>query len=490
MRFNMNGPQKRLYNQMWYRNVIPKARQLGMTTFIQLFILDRCLFEDNTNAGIIAHTAADARKFFDEKIKYAYDNLPAEIKAYRPATNDNAGELKFSNGSRITVGVSLRSGTLQYLHVSEFGKLCAENPLRAQEVIAGALNTVTAGMFIFVESTAEGSSGHFADMVKRARALTRDLTPLDYKLHFFPWWQDPSYALHGVNIPLPEKMKDYFKQLEAEHDIELTDPQRMWYVIKAEEQGEKMRQEFPATIDEAFEKLLKGAILAVQMRKVRGEGRICDLPIVRGIPVNTFWDLGRNDNNVIWLHQHVAPWDHFIGYYKYRLVDLSHYVEWLGEWRQEHGAVFGRHYLPHDVDVTDLSSLNNESRREILERLGLKPIVKVDRIQSLNDGIEMLRNSLSTCKFDEKACAEGIEDLENYAWTWDKEFQQFRQTPMKNGHQHGADGLRQFAQGFKGSQTSFADQLAKATGQGGKRAYQGKKGRNNPLTNPSTDHVV
>ncbi len=484
----MNQAQVRLYNEMWYRNLIPKARQLGMTTFIQIFILDRCLFNDNTNAGVIAHTAGDARKFFDEKIKYAYDNLPSEIRAFRPATNDNAGELKFSNGSRITVGVSLRSGTLQYLHVSEFGKLCADNPLRAEEVVTGALNTVAPGLFVFVESTAEGSTGHFADMVKRARNRNRDLTDIDYKVHFFPWYEDPEYQLSG-NVPIPPEMQDYFAQLKAEHAIVLTLPQQRWYVVTAETQGEKMRQEYPTTIDEAFEKLLKGAILAVQMNAARKEGRICELPIVRGAPVNTFWDLGRNDNTAIWFHQRIDGWDHFINYYKYRLVDLSHYVDILVELRNQHKWVYGRHYLPHDVDNTDLSSLHNESRRDILERLGVKPITVVERIKNLNDGIEMLRNSMSKCKFDQNRCAEGIEDLENYAWRWDKEFQQFRKTPTDNGHQHGADALRQFAQAYKGDISSFTQQLATLGSTGRGRAYA-ETNSVHPLINPSTDHVV
>ena len=80
VRFNAWPEQRDLYENMWYLNIVLKARQRGMTTFIQLFMLDRCLFNADTSAGVIAHTTKDAAAFFDTKIKFAYDNLPADLK--------------------------------------------------------------------------------------------------------------------------------------------------------------------------------------------------------------------------------------------------------------------------------------------------------------------------------------------------------------------------------------------------------------------------
>ncbi|MDA9090794.1 terminase, partial [Porticoccaceae bacterium] len=66
VKFKPNWAQKQLFNKMWYLNIILKARQLGMTTFIQLFMLDVCLFNDNQTAGVIAHNREDAEDFFDK----------------------------------------------------------------------------------------------------------------------------------------------------------------------------------------------------------------------------------------------------------------------------------------------------------------------------------------------------------------------------------------------------------------------------------------
>ena len=165
--FKLNWAQELLYTNMWYCNVVLKARQLGISTFICLLFLDRCLFNSNQSAGIIAHTLEDAQQLF-RRVKFAYDSLPEPIREKIKADNDTSQMLKFSNGSSLRVGTSLRSSTFQFLHISEFGKICAKYPDKAQEIVTGSLNTVAPGQYIFIESTAEGKDGYFYDICKRA----------------------------------------------------------------------------------------------------------------------------------------------------------------------------------------------------------------------------------------------------------------------------------------------------------------------------------
>lgn len=68
-------------------------------------------------------------------MKFAYDNLPDIMKQMVSVSTDNTNELSFSNGSRIQVGTSFRSGTLQFLHISEFGKICLKYPERVREIV-------------------------------------------------------------------------------------------------------------------------------------------------------------------------------------------------------------------------------------------------------------------------------------------------------------------------------------------------------------------
>jgi hypothetical protein len=53
--FRLNWAQEALLDGLHHQNVILKARQLGFTTFIQLFMLDACLFNSNIRTGTIAH---------------------------------------------------------------------------------------------------------------------------------------------------------------------------------------------------------------------------------------------------------------------------------------------------------------------------------------------------------------------------------------------------------------------------------------------------
>ena len=477
VQFKPNWAQKALYNGMWFLCIILKARQLGMTTFIQLFILDRCLFNDNVNAGVIAHNKEDAEAFFQDKIKFAYDRLPNDLKSQLHAVSDSTRHLRFSNGSQIRVGTSMRSGTYQYLHVSEFGKMCAKFPEKAREVITGSLNTVAAGQFVFIESTAEGPFGEFYEMCRRFEDLTKaeeqgsvSFTEMDYKFFFFPWFKHPDYQLdHKTEIP--DRLMVYFQDLEREHGIELTDPQKWWYVKKEGEQGQQMKQEYPSTPAEAFERMIEGAIYGTQMRKARHDRRITKLPIERGVPVNTFWDLGRNDVNAIWFHQLVGARNHFINYYEYRLVDLTHYVHKLQELKEEFGWHYGGHFLPHDVEVTDISSASNRSRKQVLQDAGLRPINVVPKIKHLNNGIELCRRKFDSCWFDEERCEIGLRALAGYQYVYDDLHKTFRQTPQHDWASNGADAFRQFAQGFRGANASFKEQLAEFGVESNPRKY-------------------
>jgi hypothetical protein len=47
----MNTAQAALYHEMHNQNVILKARQRGFTTFVQLLLLDACVFNSDVRAG-------------------------------------------------------------------------------------------------------------------------------------------------------------------------------------------------------------------------------------------------------------------------------------------------------------------------------------------------------------------------------------------------------------------------------------------------------
>ena len=78
------------------------------------------------------------------------------------------------------------------------------------------------------------------------------LNKLDYKFHFFPWWEQEEYKLEKDNIKIDSEYKEYFKELENEHNIYLSDAQKKWYINKSNQLKEKIYREYPSYWQEAF----------------------------------------------------------------------------------------------------------------------------------------------------------------------------------------------------------------------------------------------
>lgn len=444
--FRMNEAQGRLVADLHGRDIILKARQIGFTTLICIVSLDECLFNPDWRAAIIAHKQDDARSIFDTKVKFPYDSLPDQLKARIFPTRDSMDTLALSNNSTLEVKVSARSGTYQRLHISEFGKICAQFPAKAREIVTGSLPAASEGQ-ITIESTAEGQEGRFFEMCQEARAKTGPLSPLEYKFHFFPWWQEPAYRANPKFAVITSEDRDYFAKLAAE-GIALDEEQKAWWVLTEKQQGGDMLREYPATPDEAFEQAIDGAIFARQLSHARKHNHIGTFPFDPNYPVNTFWDIGKNDLNVIWLHQHIRRRSRFIGYYENSGELISHYIGWLRDWAKERGAAFGDHHLPHDADRSaDQFNLSGNTRLETMADLDFYPRI-VRRVTDKWAAIETARRAFASCDFDETACATGIRRLAHYRKEWDEARGAWRQKPLHDDNSNAADGFMTFSSGW------------------------------------------
>lgn len=451
--FVMNEDQERFIRERHGFDIVLKARQKGFTTVIQLDMLDDCLFVPNTSAGVIAHNLTDAEAFFADKIKFAYDGLPPEFRGFVSATNDTVRSLKFSNGSSIRVGTSLRSGTLQRLHVSEYGKLCAKFPEKAREVKSGAFNTVQVGQSITVESTAEGHAGHFYEITKAAQDRAKagcELTPLDFKFHFAPWWTSPEYELEGSVVETTQHV-EYFEQLERAAGITLNRLQRNWYIKKAEQQGADMKREYPSTPEEAFEASIEGAYFATEMAKMREQGRICRIPIMNK-PVNVSWDLGVGDAMALTFTQEIGPEFRVIDYYENSGEGFEHYARVLNG----KPYIYGKHRFPHDGDQRSLG-LVAKTKKQWAEEAGINPIDIVPRIPSEAAGIEASRALLPSVWIDEERCARLIACLDNYRKEWDDKLATWKTAARHDEFSHGYKSFETAAVAPKAVKTAKID---------------------------------
>lgn len=447
--FVPNAAQCDFKKHMTHLNIILKARQLGFSTFIDIMGFDLAFWTENKEVVIQAQDREAAEKLFEEKIQFPYDNLPESVKAFNPRVKSNTRQMKFENGSTVRVVVSARSGTVNFLHISEFGKICAKFPDKARETVTGSLNTVASGQFIFIESTAEGREGAFYDMTQasiKQKLQGKKLTPNDYSFHFYPWYKEPTYIADPESVIISDKEHNYFNKIESEEYILISPEQRAWYCIKKVTQGEDMKREFPSTPKEAFEQSIKGAYFADDMSKARGEGRLTKIKYDPRLPVYTFWDIGR-DTTSIWFMQfnRVDNEYRFINYMSDINRSLQYYVKEMAKL----GYVLDSHYLPHDAEVTSLDNPDEISRADVLRGLGLT-IHVVPRVKKKLNAIQASRDILPSCWFDEEQCKEGIKGLDHYRCEWDDKLGAFkREIPFHDWASHPADSFQQFAMGFK-----------------------------------------
>lgn len=441
--FLMNESQVRLYKDMWWLNVILKDRQRGFSTFVAIFMLDSCLFTPFTQCGIIDLTLDDAKKKLG-KLKFGWETMAPQLRDRFPLTTDAKETLEWANKSRVDVSTSHRGGTLQILHVSEFGKIAARKPDVAKEIKTGAFNTVATGCFQFVESTGEGQEGEFFDICKRSEDLAKQkarLTPLDFKFHFFAWWMGNENELPPDFVSVPQHVTEYLDKLEGEIGRKLSPSKRAWYAKKSEQQGDLMKREFPSTPKEAFEAAIDGAYWSTAMSRMRLEGRITRVPYDSGFPVDTLWDLGMDDSMTIWFRQRVGMQNRIIDYYEHSGEGLDHYARVLNE----KGYLYGTHYWPHDGEVRELGLSGGMTRKEKAEELRIKPITIVSRprdIEAVLNQIEQARHLLATCWIDEAKCAQGIKCLDGYKREWDEKLGSFKRSPLHNWASHGASAFR------------------------------------------------
>ena len=459
MPFKPNRTQRRFLKKLHYRNIILKARQLGFTTLVCMLWLDYALFNENVNCGIVAQSDTAATAFFRDKVKFAYEHLDPELKEMFPLRADSSNELIFDhNGSSIRVATSFASATLHRLLVSEYGKICAQYPEKANEIVIGTLPTVPENGITIIESTGEGSEGDFHARVKIARKLQQEeKTPTikDFVLHFYPWFIDDTYEMEPEGVIITPEDNAYFAKIEQEMEAKINIRKRAWYVSTRENgfSGDeiKMYSQYPSTPDEPFFVSSEGNYFIKEMAAVRKTKRICRIPQL-DVPVNTFWDVGNSDGCAIWFHQQIGMEHRFVDYYEGHGETLAHYYREL----QNKEYIFNKHFLPHDANHKRLSD-NNKSIKEMLEDLGLRNVEIVSKISDLETGILITKKNFPMAYFDEVTCKDGINRLDNYKRKWNAKDGRWGTEPNKaNGCSEGADAFRQWAQAQEAGDVTMA----------------------------------
>jgi len=200
---------------------------------------------------------------------------------------------------------------------------------------------------------------------------------------------------------------------------------------KAEMSEDQYAQEFECS----FEAAIVGAYYGREMADVEKEKRIASVPWDAAVPVHTSWDLGIGDSTAIWFLQAVGKEVHAIDFVENNGVGLDWYCKEL----RDRPYTYGSHVLPHDASARELGT--GKTRVETLESLGLKDI-RVQPIQSVDDGINATRLLLRRMWFDGNKCARGVEALRQYRRKYDEKRKTFLPHPLHDWTSHPADALR------------------------------------------------
>lgn len=192
----------------------------------------------------------------------------------------------------------------------------------------------------------------------------------------------------------------------------------------------------------SFNAAILGAFYALEMAKVRNEGRIdpaLECPV--GIQVHRAWDLGVGDDTSIWWFASVGGQVFVLDHYASSGVGLEHYAEVIEQRKHKHGWRDGNDYVPHDAKIKEWGS--GRTRVETMQTMGLHPVLVPHA--AIDDGINAVRRTLPLCVFHQRTEATGIAALEQYRREWDDDKKAFRASAVHDWTSHPADAFRYLA---------------------------------------------
>jgi len=188
-----NAAQRAFEKRRGERNIVLKARQIGLTTWAAARFFIKTITQPGTLTLEVAHTRESAEEIF--RIVHRFlDWMPDQWRNGPLRTSRaNARQIVFpeiDSQYRVVSAGERNAGrglTVQNLHCSELARW----PGDPAETLAGLLAAMTPGAELILESTPEGAGGCFYEAWQKAgeTGMVR---------HFFPWWMERRYRAEAV----------------------------------------------------------------------------------------------------------------------------------------------------------------------------------------------------------------------------------------------------------------------------------------------------
>ena len=197
-----NAVQREFERRRGAGNIVLKARQMGLTTWVAGRFLLKTITRPGTLTLQVAHTQESAEEILRIVHRFV-EHLPAGLKAGALKTaKSNVRQIVFpeiDSEYRVVSAADKNAGrgmTAQNLHCSEVSRWGSLGAGGAAEVLGGLRAALAAGPGCaaeqVLESTPKGAEGCFYEEWTRAEetGMVR---------HFFPWWMEERYRAAAVD---------------------------------------------------------------------------------------------------------------------------------------------------------------------------------------------------------------------------------------------------------------------------------------------------
>lgn len=472
--FTPNAQQREViwavYVRGWLRIIIPKARQLGMSTLLALMALDGVCWREGFQAALIDKTSEDAEKKHREKVCFAWERIDPYEKSLLIEEKKTTDKLIVKEAgtptapeSSFTAAINFRGGTVEMLWISEWGWVQNNDRARSREIQTGAMAAVEKaenGLCVIETTWQGGLDGELGSYVEEARSTPEELKgPKSWRIMFFPWMTEPAYSqTHGQ---IDGHSAQYFLDCEK-RGVVLTHGQKLWYSEKRRTAVsiKTMKEEYPTFVEECWTTLPEGSIYGMHIEQAKGEGRVHAFLSARDYPLHSFWDLGAPINTATWFAQ-ITP-------YEVRIVDALFDVEMTTEqraaWIRQLPYDIGNHYLPHDAEsAKDTEGVSPIHRFRTI--FGPSCLI-VPRIHNVWTGISDTQANFTRLKFRADMTAEhradapfplehhlgplrvklALDALSRYRFVKESSTGIVKNEPLHDRYSHIADALRQLGQ--------------------------------------------
>jgi hypothetical protein len=206
-----NTAQQEFARRRGQRNIVLKARQMGISTWVAGRFFLKTITQPGTLTLQVAQSQSAAEQIF-RMVHRFYERLPSGLRdGVLRVSRANAGQLVFPNlDSEYRVasaadGNAGRGITVQNLHCSEVARWKGD----AAETLASLRAALAPGGEMVLESTPNGAYGCFYQEWERA-------TETGTVRHFFPWWLESCYQGNAI---APQAWSEEERLLAERHGL-------------------------------------------------------------------------------------------------------------------------------------------------------------------------------------------------------------------------------------------------------------------------------